>query len=746
MAAEQTSPVMDALDRLPDRRPASLYDVAVQYSIFDWYQTVASGELDFDLALTHLTFMTPMAKPDLYQEDENVLAVNVDLTDPDNPKLDEEDPVEFRNIDEGQRYKLGHSYPSNKTSSMTDYSITTHKEASEQHLAGEVDEWWGTGNIRDRFTDWAHSDAAQAVTEENEDEAWILEALQELGDDKERFQELLKRPYFPLDPENDGEEHEVFITVRIKLQSENEYLWPGEIPILNEVMVKQKAERFENVSVEDAAGEGVGYVTGENGHVTGGSAGILGMYGKKQREHFPDLTSDGSDAWRARPITHETAAAIATVNSVFEEFYQGLGENRRLYVLPYLGSHPDQISPTEFRSFATDVFEELRSVADDDFGSTVSDVFFEREEDEDEVEPVPLFSGDEEEEIGTPYGQVRVATVFIVTGNPNRIHFETIHTDVYRPREVASAHRLALKEGPFADTGVFATTLSQSNSPLLRLGDQSRQTQRTMALFGGYFEWTTAPTRTSDEAEGTPKAGDIDDVRSRRLNQFLTGEKVTEATLLEEYLHRLIQDQRDLIGEDSDYEFPVFKILEQYAQLRALEKIDALSSRGPAQRRGEQKTNNPNTTIATMTEQQSIHNSRTDRLDDFIASHDVLSDSNPHQAVFILGGLVGRISAYQRQNGVSSTLVRRYPIDYLTKQSIKEVTNEVLQMNNTYIESDDELPSTYNARYVDRFPDLMLSENPSQWNVPQNELQWLYALGIAYGMKDTQIDTEDNNE
>jgi len=741
MAAKQTSPEMDALDRLPDRRPASLYGVAVQYSILDWYQTVVSDELDFELAPTHLTFMTPMAKPDLYQEDDNVLAVNVDLSDPDNPKFDEEDPVQFRSIDEGQRYKLGHSYPSNKTSSMTDYSITTHKEASEQHLAGEVDKWWGTGNIQDRFTDWAYSDATQAVIDENEDEAWILEALQELGNDEEHFQELIDRSL--LDPEEDEEEHEVFITVRIKLSSENDYKLPGEIPILNEVMVKQKAERFENVSVEDAAGQGVGYVTGEERHVTGGSAGILGMYGKKQREHFPDLTSDGSDAWRARPITHETAAAIATVNSVFEEFYQGLGENRRLYVLPYLGAHPDQITPAEFGSFATDVFEDLRTAGDADFESTVSDVFFEREEDENDVEAVPLFGETEKDKIKTPYGQVLVATVFMVTGNPDRIHFETIRTDVYRPLKIASAHGSTLDEGPFADTGVFAATQTQSDSPLLRSRNQSR---RAMALFGGYFEWTTAPTRSSDEADGTPKAGDIDDVRSRRLNQFLTGEKVTEATLVEEYLHRLVQDQRNLFGEDSDYEFPIFKLLEQYAQLRALNKIGALSSRSVAQskRSGEQQTDN--TTIATVTEQQSIHDSRTDRLDDFIASHEVLSDSNPHQAVFILGGLVGRISAYQRKNGVSSTLVRRYPIDYLTKQSIREVTNEVLQMNNTYIESDDELPSTYNARYVDRLPDLMLSADPGQWNVPQNELQWLYALGIAYGMKDTQIDTEDNNE
>jgi CRISPR-associated protein Cas8b/Csh1 subtype I-B len=138
------------------------------------------------------------------------------------------------------------------------------------------------------------------------------------------------------------------------------------------------------------------------------------------------------------------------------------------------------------------------------------------------------------------------------------------------------------------------------------------------------------------------------------------------------------------------------------------------------------------------------HEDRESRLEDFIESHEVLSNSKPSQAVFLLGGLVGRVSAYQRQpeKNVSSTLVRRYPIDYLTKQSIKEVTNEVIQMNNTYIEADD-LPSTYNARYANRLPDLMLESDPGSWSLTQNELQWLYALGITYGLNDTQIDTEE---
>jgi CRISPR-associated protein Cas8b/Csh1 subtype I-B len=148
-----------------------------------------------------------------------------------------------------------------------------------------------------------------------------------------------------------------------------------------------------------------------------------------------------------------------------------------------------------------------------------------------------------------------------------------------------------------------------------------------------------------------------------------------------------------------------------------------------------------------MTQQhpEADYESREERLTAFIEDHDVLAESEPHQAVFLLGGLVGRITALQRHpdKDVSSTLVRRYPIDYLAKQTVKEVTKEVLQMNNTYIEADDELPSTYNARYVNLLPDMMLDSDPSSWKFSQNELQWIYSLGIAYGSNDTSINSEE---
>lgn len=705
-----------ALDRLPDRRVASLYDVAVQYSILDWYQTVTSGELDFELDPRHLSFMTPMEKAELYGEGDNALVVNVDLSDPDNPRFDDDQPVELMSVDEGLRYKLGHSYPANKTSNMTDYSVTTQKSASPWHLAGNREGTYGTGNVQDRFTRWAKSEAAETVIETHE-EGWIVEALALLGDSS-ALDRLVTD--FPLDPQDQETDLEVFVTVRVKLPGSDGYQWPGEIPVLNEVMVEQKSERLETLNVEEpAVGDGVGYVTGEEGQVTGGSVGLLGMYSKQQREHFADLSPSGEAAWRTRPLTHETAAAVGAVNSIFESFYQSLGESRRQYVLPYLGSHPTMLEPDDIDWFATEVFDRLRN-AGDDFDTVVSDIFYRRGS-PDSDQPAGLFTADRD-----AYEFLAVTTVFAVTGNPDRVLFEAVKTDLHMPRSIDVEHGRALRTGPFSPGGAFEGLVDNVDTPLL-----SPDADRTdLIFFGGYFDWTTAPTRNSEQAERRPRAGTIDDTRASRLRQIMTGVEIPLGPLIEEYIHKLVQRQHTLFSENTDeVAIPAVSIAEQYAQVRALERAGAIDD---------------SSAIATVTQPStdSVHETREDRLDAFVESHEVLDD-DARRAIFLLGGLVGRISAYQRYKEVSSTLVRRYPIDYLTKQSIKEVTSEVLQMNNTYAEADNQ-PSL-NARYVNQLPDLMLGSDPSDWSFPQNELQWIYALGIAFGTNDTNIPSDNDD-
>jgi len=734
MASNEAS---TAVSRFYNRIPATLYEVAWQYSLFDWYASTQSPAIDWDLAPEHLAYLTPRAQSDLFGDDDSLVVVYADVSDPTAPTLRstaDGGPVEIRTYTAADRFRVGHSYPEGKTSSMTDYSITTYKNADAHHIAGLRDDAWGTNNIQDRFTDWAQSAFAEQVrAEASDDDAAILEALSALGDD-DAAMDALADAFLDL-VESEDEEIDALITVAVRLPGEAEYKFPGEISVLNEVMRAKKAARLDSISVDDASGDGTGYVTGTDSTVTGGSPGLFGMYGKLQREHFANIDPAGTDAWRARPLDFDTAAAVAAARSLFDGFFRGLGQNRRLYILPYLAARRDDLDPAVFRWFHTEIYERLQAAdtgRDGDFDAVVGQLFADATLVDNGVSATASdvespFDDDSDTDTAAAWDSVRFAVVHQVTGNPDRVFFDTL--DGGEPAlELDDAHNRVVGSTAFTDTGIFHNNPVPDSSPLL--GTATNRTR--YILYGGYFQRTTEPTRTSRKANETPGAGAIDDSRMHRVRNLLTGTRIDTHELLEQYLHQLVQDQREQFGSDDNYvAFPKRSVVEQYAQLRALTSVSALDT---------------TRTFSFTTNSMSTHyTDRSERLDDFIESHDALA-GDAETAVFTLGGLVGRTTAYQSYKGVSSTLVRRYPIDYLTKQTVKEVTKEVLQMTNSYAEADNERSYLTDRRYTERLSDTMLASDPDEWDLSEAELQWLYSLGIAYGLSDQSLRTDTDRE
>jgi hypothetical protein len=723
------TPAATAVDRFQDRIPASLYEIAWQYSLFDWYDAATSEALDWDLAPEHLAYLTPRAKSGLFGEPDSLITVYADLSNPDDPQLGTAEttdgPVEITTLTEADRYRVGHAYPEGKTSSMTDYSITTHKGADAHHLAGLRDDAWGTNNIQDRFTGWAQSEYAESVKEDADPEdAAILEAMADLGDDDAAMEHLAESFLSLVDSEDD--ELEALITVRVKLPDEDEHKFPAEVPVFNDVMRAKKADRLTSISVDNARGEGTGYVSDETEPVTGGSPGLFGMFGKKQREHFADLDTEGTSAWRNRPLSFDVAAAVSVAGSVFDDFYRGLGNSRRLYILPYLAGRQSGLDAETFETFYSDVFERLQTAdtgEDGTFDDVVGELF-----DKITADTTPEESQPDALSIDTgpslDYSSVRIAVVYQVTGNPDRVFFDSLD-GISRPIQLANAHREAATSDPFAGGGIFHQSPSPDSSPLLG----RELTLHRYILYGGYFRRTTEPTRTSREASETPGSGAADDSRFQPVKTLVTGGQLSGSSLLERYIHELVQDQREQFDDDSDYiAFPKRSVVEQYTQLRALTDAGLVAD---------------SQTLSFDTTPMTDPDSRADRLEQFLESHEAIAD-DPQRAVFLLGGLVGRITAYQDFEDISSTLVRRYPVDYLTKQTVTEVTKEVLQMNNSYAEAEDQRSYRTNSRYTDRLPDLMLSASPSEWSLTEAELQWLYSLGIAYGLSDSSLDEQDD--
>jgi hypothetical protein len=719
---------------MQNRVPGSLYEVAWQYSLLDWYSSKQSQALDFQLAPEHLAYLTPSAKSGLSGESDSLVVVYADLSNPESPLLRSDTdggPVELTTYTEDDRFRVGHAYPEDKTSSMTDYSITTYKRADAHHIAGLRDDPWGTNNIRDRFTDWAQSEFAREVRNEAEESnRAVLEALAALGDD-ESAMEHLSEAFLELVPEEE-EEVEALITVRVNLPGTEVWKFPGEVPVLNEVMRAKKADRLKSISVDGASGEGTGYVSEDDGRVTGGSPGLFGMYGKKQREHFLGLDTEGNSAWRARPLGFDTAAAVASAGSLFEDFYRGLGNSRRLYILPYLAARRNDVNDETFEWFYDRVYTRLRdaeSGSNGSFDETVEALVAEAYRVDNESTPAEVRRDDStirfDDRSTASWNDVRFAVVHQVTGNPDRVFFDTLD-GVFPAIQLENAHNRVNKRPVFTSDGIFHNNPTSGSSPLL--GWSLRLVR--YILYGGYFRRTTEPTRSSREANETPGAGDIDDSRMQRVRNLLTGTRINAKSLLEEFIHQLVQDQNEQFGNDSGYiSFPKRSVVEQYAQIHALQASGILDMSETIQ-----------FTQKTMPDE---FDDRSARLDEFISTHDALSDDT-EQAVFTLGGLVGRISAYQSYKNISSTLIRRYPVSYLTKQTIKEVTKEVLQMNNSYAEAEKDRSYRTNARYTDRLTDTMLAADPKSWRLNESELQWLYSLGIAYGLSDSSLYKEED--
>ena len=67
-------------------------------------------------------------------------------------------------------------------------------------------------------------------------------------------------------------------------------------------------------------------------------------------------------------------------------------------------------------------------------------------------------------------------------------------------------------------------------------------------------------------------------------------------------------------------------------------------------------------------------------------------------------------------------------------------------MNNSYAEAEENLSYRTNSRYTDRLADTMLATDPNSWRLTEVELQWLYSLGIAYGLSDSSLPLDEKEE
>jgi hypothetical protein len=713
--------IEQALEVVPDRPLSSLYDVACLYAACDVYDRYTSEYVDWDISPKALRAMSPQKlKSESLLEPEaehSLIAARIDLSGP-SPKL-ADPPVVVENLTEDLKYKIGFM-SRKKTSAQTDYSISNFSNGDDvETLAYDS---WGNRFLRGRLERWPFEVADEVV-----EEYPILQNLRTLGEDTSVLEQL-EESLLNLAP---FESTKAIVTVKVKLEPEGDFLYPGEVPALNEAGVSNRFEHLcDGMSVDNAHGPGTGYVSGERGEVVGGSTGIRGQYGKLQTGRFPNMQSN--DAWMSRPVREAQAEAIATFDGFVGEF-SFVRQGVRLHYLPY----PTQrVDSDLFQRFYQDVYRPLREADDSEYVSRLIELYTAEissinEEDEEDILSQLVDDETSYEQFTDTENWLRLyGLMYVGSTDPSRVFVD---------EPSVSLEALAKLEDAYVD--VMADIGSSSLfGKIAEQMDYHLPTEDGIVhsvMFGSFFERVTAASPDEADNAGQDQQATTDDTLFSRYAKLLRGTAIPVSKLIEEYATLLTREFRSNQNEGRDSVFPSQAVVAQYIQLRALNDADLLDANNIM---SEGICGDSMESLVDET----TYNSREERLDDFISNHPMLNDAEA-RSTFLLGALVGRLSAYQYNENVSQKLTEQYPPSSINRRSIPEVTQDVLDRNYTY--GDKEEISGFNHRYTDRLTDSMLVKSPSEWGLTESEVKWIYALGIAYGKQDTSegIEREEND-
>lgn len=705
----------DAIEEiLLDRPMASLYDIAYLYGKLHALNTANQYEVPIDDE--YIERMTHESRTDYYEQEVGLFSVLVDLTgetptlgearELDSMPNEDSSPFVAEPLDREKMLRVGFSRQDSRAAGHNMSLAHDVSKSSEDCVK----------YVKQLFDQWAASDSVADVADDHDD-GWILDALREIGEDSDLMNAIDETVVDALQ-ESFGDEFNGVLSVRVKLPDTDEYVYPGEVEVLNEAMLYRWVEkRMRSYSeATDASGEGNGLITGDTDEVFGLSDSPLQRYKGKMAEKFPNLVVD--ESWQQRPLTAEAAFAVSAAVPLLENFVQILGEETVAYYIPYV---PE---PTVEQAIA---LYELAMEAADNSGAVVSVI--------DDVINNP---------VNPLHDDLQIHYVAAYTpGNKRKFIEEEPAVDPERIRTIKQSHTEVLSNGLVApDSGSPPLFPSPPYGRLTDDGtdDQGSKYLRKNApvvsgvLTGGYFQSTFRNQSTDQDRDdhGT------NDLRAEVTSTALASDGVIDPNwLLAQYVPRLISEQRS--GFEDGHELPESLLTRQYVQMQALARAGVL---------GDPVSDDPRTIpVSTETMSDTTNFSdRDERLAQFIDSHPALAEDEERRAAFLLGALVGRVAAYQSQNGISRTVIRQHPIDAMTRRRLSTTLGKVLEKNAHYSDDDENAGMLMNDRYLTRLNDIINRSPPETWSLSTDDLRMHYGLGLTYGKNDTTLDHADEDE
>jgi hypothetical protein len=704
----------DIEEVLLDRPMASLYDVAYLYGKLHALNTAKQYDVPIDDR--YVGWMTNESRTGYYEQEVGLFSVLVDFTG-DSPTLgeagelddrpdDDASPFVAESLDREKMLRVGFSRQDSRAAGHNMSLAHDVSKSSEDCVK----------YVKQLFDRWAASDAVADVAGDHDD-GWILKGLRDVGEDED-LMDTIENEVVDAIRETFGDEFNGVLSVRLKLPGTDGYVYPGEVEVLNEAMLHRWVEKRMRAysEADDSSGDGRGLITGDTNEVFGLSDSPLQRYKGKMAETFPNLAVD--ESWQQRPLTAEAASAVTSGVPLLENFVQILGENTAAYYVPYV---------PELTVEQAVALYELAMEAADNSGAVVDVI--------DNVANDP---------VSPLYDDLQIHYVVAYTpGNKRKFIEEEPCADPSRVRAIQQAHTNVLRDGLVVPDGDSPPLFpSPPYGRLTTDGDDEQGSKYlrfnapvvTGVLTGGYFQSTFRNQSTDEDRDdhGTT------DLRAEATSTALASDgRIDPDWLLAQYVPRLISEQRNAF-EDGN-ELPESLLTRQYVQMQALARASVL---------GDPSSDDPRTIPASthiMSDTTDVSD-RDDRLEQFIDSHPALAEDEERRAAFLLGGLVGRVAAYQNQNGISRTVIRQHPIDSMTRRRISTTLGKILEKNAHYSGDDENAGMLMNDRYITRLNDIVSRRTPEEWSLSTDDLRMHYGLGLTYGKNDTTLDDGDKNE
>ena len=560
----------------------------------------------------------------------------------------------------------------------------------------------------DWVLDWIEEDAVQDSFNQNN---WLFKELETLNQNEELRKQIKKRVKSRI-----SEPDECLVTIRIK--EEGEWKYPGDYKQLIAAMKERKLRKSLDKTAFNVLSKGPGktFITGEHSEeLVGAPADSLNTFKTKQQSVFKNLRSDET-SWLATPVSFNESLHISLSNEIIDDLYQNVF-NHRVYFLPYFTGEPTVEKSKKLYKFLTNMRE------------TILDGFLQLES----LRPDGLDSFQPNE--------LRYFTIGLESSQNTMYNLLYTIPRLERPSVVGLSQKYSKNIKSISNNTIFTrddltyagdkdTSKIVNDEELYKLymfdfiinnSDKVAWNKQKyqQVLYGTWIKQALYDGYKGDFTE--------DDPRTVLYQSTLEKTLYSWDTVINECVKELVERTSERISENKNI-VPPRLIAHQYALIQTL--IEEGIIEVPTTDYTGKRIKNPISQIRDMSEPA-------EELSDAMESLPE-STSDRHKYAFAVGGLIGRLAAYQRsKRDMNRTVINDHPVDRITEQRLREVVALFVDK-----------ASVYNLYGYSDQVNLIRTVQPGESDqyTTANDIKYFYALGVAFGNSQYYRTSDEDSE